>query len=62
MKILIGRERSLLEAILSLIGRSPITTVTPAVTRLPNGFTEVDAAVLRWIAAEGRRTSGYARH
>jgi hypothetical protein len=62
MKILVARERSLLEAILALIGCSPITAAKPAVG-LPAGFDEVDAAVLDWIAAEGRRISGrYARH
>jgi len=53
-------DGSLLEAILAVIRRSPI-----AVSRsvdLPAGFTEVDAAVLEWIAAEGRRIGrGYAR-
>jgi hypothetical protein len=62
MKILVARERSLLEAILALIGRSPITAAKPVVG-LPAGFTEVDAAVLDWIAAEGRHISAsYVRH
>jgi hypothetical protein len=53
MKVLIGRERSLLEAILALIGRSPIA-VTRAAAQLPAGFTRTDVAVLEWIAAEAR--------
>ena len=62
MKIVIGRERSLLEAILALIGRSPIAFAKPAVD-LPAEFTTVDLAVLEWIATEGRRISrGYAPH
>ena len=61
MQILVSRDHSLLEAILALIGRSPINVAKPVVT-LPAGFTEVDAAVLEWIAAEGRRIGrGYAR-
>jgi hypothetical protein len=54
MQILVCGERSLLAAILAMIGRSPISVAGPAV-ELPPGFTEVDVAVLDWIAAEGRR-------
>jgi hypothetical protein len=62
MKILTGRDRSLLETILALIGRSPIAFAKP-IADLPDGFTDVDVAVLDWIAAEGRRISrDYALH
>ena len=54
MQILVRSDRSLLQAILAMIGRSPIAVARPAVD-LPDGFTEVDVAVLEWIAAEGRR-------
>jgi hypothetical protein len=63
MQILVRRDRSLLEAILAMIGCSPIAIARPA-PDLPAGFTDVDAAVLDWIAAEGRRIGrgrGYAR-
>jgi hypothetical protein len=61
MQILIRGDRSLLQAILAIIGRSPIAVARPAV-ELPDGFTEVDVAVLDWIAAEGRRIGrGYTR-
>jgi hypothetical protein len=62
MNILMGRDRSLLETILALIGRSPIAVAKP-IADLPAGFAEVDVAVLDWIAAEGRRVSRhYALH
>jgi hypothetical protein len=62
MNILMGRDHSLLEAILALIGPSPIAVAKP-IADLPAGFTEVDVAVLDWIAAEGRRISyHYALH
>jgi hypothetical protein len=54
MNILVGRDRSLLETIRALIGRSPIAMANP-VANLPAGFAEVDVMVLDWIAAEGRR-------
>ena len=38
----------------ALIARSPIVVATPA-EALPAGYGEVDAFVLAWIAAEGRR-------
>jgi hypothetical protein len=61
VQILVSRDHSLLEAILALVGRSQIN-VAKQVLILPAGFTEVDAAVLEWIAAEGRRIGrGYAR-
>lgn len=63
MQILPRGDRSLLQAILAIIGRSPIAVARPAPAfDLPDGFTEVDVAVLDWIAAEGRRLGrGYAR-
>jgi hypothetical protein len=61
MRILVGSDHSLLQAILAMIGRSPIAVARPAVD-LPLGFTEVDVAVLDWIATEGRRIGrGYTR-
>ena len=63
MKILMGQELSLLAAIWALIGCSPIIVPKP-VAGLPDGFTEIDAAVLEWIAAEGRHIGrgSYAHH
>ena len=62
MKILMGRDRSLLETILALISRSQIGVAWP-ITDLPAGFTEVDAAVLEWISAEARSISrNHVRH
>jgi hypothetical protein len=62
MNILMRRDRSLLETIRALIGRSPIAIAKP-IANLPAGFTKVDVTVLDWIAAEGRRISrGYALH
>jgi hypothetical protein len=62
MQILMGQGRSLLEAIVAVIGRSPISFAKPPAD-LPERFTEVDVAVLEWIAAEGRRLGrGYAHH
>lgn len=61
MQIRIRGERSLLQAILAMIGRSPIAIARP-VADLPDSFTAVDVAVLDWIAAEGRRIGrGYTR-
>ena len=40
------------------IARSPIFVPQAAVRRrLPDGFEDVDVAILDWIAAEGRRVS-----
>jgi hypothetical protein len=62
MNTLMGRDRSLFETILALIGRSPITVANP-IADLPPGFTAFDVAVLDGIAAEGRRIRGhYALH
>jgi hypothetical protein len=54
MQIRVRGDRSLLEAILAIIGRSPIAATRPTAD-LPAGYTEVDVAILDWIAAEGRR-------
>lgn len=63
MQIRLRGDHSLLRAILAIIGRSPIAIACPApAVDLPAGFTEIDIAVLDWIAAEGRRIGrGYAR-
>jgi hypothetical protein len=62
MKILMGHDCSLLEAIMALIGRSPIAVAEP-IAVLPAGFTDIDIAVLDWIATEGRRIRrDYALH
>ena len=45
---------SILEFIAAAIARSPIVVAQPA-ERLPDGFDDVDVAILEWIAAEGRR-------
>jgi len=61
MQIRVDGDRSLLELIPAMIGRSPIA-VAKSTANLPAGFTEVDASVLDWIAAEGRRIGrGYTR-
>jgi hypothetical protein len=45
-----------LETLVMVIARSQIALADPMPRRLlPAGFDEVDAAVLDWIAAEGRR-------
>jgi hypothetical protein len=45
-----------LETIVAAIARSPIVAARLALRRrLPSGFDAVDAAILDWIAAEGRR-------
>ncbi|HEY1746937.1 MAG TPA: hypothetical protein VGG11_09275 [Xanthobacteraceae bacterium] len=62
MKILIGQDRSLLQAIFALIGRSPIA-VAKVKANLPEGYGEVDGAILDWIANDVRHFGGsYARH
>jgi hypothetical protein len=49
----LGPEIAMLAA---AIARSPIVVAqAPARRRLPDGFEDVDVAVLDWIAAEGRR-------
>lgn len=50
-------EHRVLETLAAVIARSPIV-VAPTRTgaaALPAGFDEIDAAVLEWIAREGRR-------
>lgn len=48
-----------LETLAAVIARSQILIVAPpARRRLPAGFDAVDVAILDWIAAESRRTSG----
>jgi hypothetical protein len=42
-------------AITDVIERSDIV-IAAAAERLPAGYEQVDVAVLRWIAAEGRRS------
>lgn len=46
-----------LGTIAAVIARSPIIVAQPPVPvrGLPAGFDQVDAAILDWIAAEGRR-------
>jgi hypothetical protein len=46
-----------LGTIAAAIARSKIVVALPAApaSRLPAGFDQVDAAILDWIAAEGRR-------
>jgi hypothetical protein len=51
---LIDEDRPTLEALVSVIERSPIVVARLGAS-LPAGFEEVDVAVLDWIAAEGRR-------
>ena len=57
MKVEMGQDRPTLETLATAIAHSPIVVVRPAhpAARLPAGFEAVDAAVLEWIAAEGRR-------
>jgi len=47
------RDRISIETFAALIARSPIVMARLA-ARFPAGFDEVDAAILDWIAAEGR--------
>jgi hypothetical protein len=54
MKRLMDQYGFTLETIAAVIRRSPIVVEQPA-ARLPDGFEEVDVAILDWIAAEGRR-------
>jgi hypothetical protein len=48
-------HRPTIAALTALIARSPIAATRPA-AHLPVGFDAVDAAILAWIAAEGRPT------
>ncbi len=50
-----------LETLAAVIARSPIVVMDDrALARLPAGFDKVDVAILRWIAADSRRT-GHSR-
>jgi hypothetical protein len=53
-----------LETLTLTIAHSPIVVAAPAaaMARLPAGYDQVDVAILRWIAVEGRRTSHLVRH
>jgi len=60
MAIITDEQRADIETLKALIACSPIvvrrrkTALRPC---LPAGFDQVDAAILEWIAAEGRRVS-----
>jgi len=54
MKLMTDQDRPTLAALIAVIAHSPIMVARPAAV-LPDGFEEMDLAVLRWIAAEGRR-------
>jgi hypothetical protein len=49
-----SRDRPTPAALIDVIARSPIVLRRPSES-LPTGFSDVDAAILAWIAAEGRR-------
>jgi len=49
-----NQDRSPLATLIDTIGRSPIVVGRRAAP-LPAGFNDVDAAILAWIATEGRR-------
>jgi hypothetical protein len=53
---------SVLATLAAAIARSQIVVSAPPApparrVRLPDGFDEIDLAILDWIAAEGRRTA-----
>jgi hypothetical protein len=54
MKLSIDQDRVTLEMLAATIAHSQIVVAGPA-KRLPDGFDDVDVAILDWIAAEGRR-------
>jgi hypothetical protein len=54
MKNAMDRDSISIEALVAVIACSPIVMARPA-PRLPNGFGDVDLAILDWIAADGRR-------
>lgn len=54
MKLSIDQGRVTLEMLAATIAHSPIVVAGPA-KRVPDGFDDVDVAILDWIAAEGRR-------
>ena len=49
-----NQHRPTAAALIDVIARSPIVLRRPPES-LPAGFGDVDAAILAWIAAEGRR-------
>jgi hypothetical protein len=51
-------DRPDVETLAAVIARSQIIVAPPAKC-LPAGYTDVDVAVLDWIAAEGRRVRGH---
>jgi hypothetical protein len=57
MKLAMDQDRPTLETLAAVLAQSPIVVAWAAepAPRLPAGFDAVDAAVLDWIAAEGRR-------
>ena len=46
-----------LKMLIAMIARSPIVVKVCALAHLPAGYEKVDVAVLRWIAADSRRSS-----
>ena len=54
MKLSIDQVRVTLEMLVATIAHSPIV-VAGAAKRLPDGFDDVDIAILDWIAVEGHR-------
>jgi hypothetical protein len=52
-------ESTKIAVLTALIARSEIVRAPPpgCAPRLPDGFDDVDVAVLEWIAAEGRRVA-----
>ncbi len=54
MKLSIDQDRATLETLVTAIAHSPIV-VAGLAKRLPDGFDDVDVAILDWIAAEGCR-------
>jgi len=50
-------DRPDVDTLTAVIARSPIVVAEPTrqSCHLPAGFDEVDAAILHWLAAEGRR-------
>ncbi|MGP8195480.1 MAG: hypothetical protein ACLQSW_07505 [Syntrophobacteraceae bacterium] len=54
MKLPIRQDDVTLAMLVAAITHSPIVMARPA-KRLPDGFADEDAAILDWIAAEGRR-------
>ena len=55
-----GESADALAALVAAIAHSPIVVKTQhARPRLPRGFDAVDAAILDWIAGEGRRAGRF---